>query len=568
MAIGALLFVTRLGHNVPFSDEWELMPEVAGERPLSVTSLWAPHAEHRIPLAKLLFVSVLRVTDGSFRAGMIINSVILSVLAFALILTMRALRGGVSYSDALFPLTLLTFGNYANLLWWWQINFLIPLALVVLMLVIVVRNRAPLSTRWAIVAGIDVVLLSLNGPGGLPYVPPMAIWLAYSGFLRWRSPEPQSKRAAMIAWCAAGVALLLVPLNLIGLPHNPRAAGVGDVLRTTVQLLSTSFGPAAGRFWAPVGVGVLGLLAAGGGLLLWVGRTRPHERLRAAGLLSLSIGTGILALALGWARGGFADHNHGLEPHYVVLALPAVYGAYFTWGAFYPTTVGRFVQMCLFLVASSLFWQNLDRGLEVARRWEAAREDFERDLRAGLPPQALGQRYWLSFYAWDDPEGRQVAKIADTLCMLHRGGVGQFRLLQTASPAPAREVSLPLKPAMESPGVAVKDGTGQSNGTAPFLVFALPEAQPVTGIRLRCSYEHTEGAPLMRVSWCNGDAVNFKTRHFGQRKPAADEHAVTVWVYDTIDRFRVEPGADLSAFKISEITLLLPATDATQATDP
>src|SRR5262249_21550422 len=141
---------------------------------LTVASMWEPYREHRIPLAKLVYVSGLKLTAGSYRTGMVLNVLIMSTMALALLLTARTLRGRTSYADAFFPLALLNWGYVANILWWWQIQFILPMALVVALFVIVLRARSQLTIRAALLAGVCLILLPLSGPSSLAFVPAVA----------------------------------------------------------------------------------------------------------------------------------------------------------------------------------------------------------------------------------------------------------------------------------------------------------------------------------------------------------------------------------------------------------
>jgi hypothetical protein len=121
MLLGNLALVLRSTGPYPYTEELTFLSE-------SITPrwLWQQHAEHRVPLAKLIWLGVLRLADYDFRA---INAVsVLSVAAAAAAMVMAAgrLRGRVRYSDAFFPLAMLSFGQIQNLLWAWVFNHILP----------------------------------------------------------------------------------------------------------------------------------------------------------------------------------------------------------------------------------------------------------------------------------------------------------------------------------------------------------------------------------------------------------------------------------------------------------
>src|ERR1700682_1094803 len=80
----AALFVTLVGfvahfaRNVPFSDDWDVLPWVSRERPVDAAWLWAPYHEHHIPVPKLVWVGLGRLTGCDVRAGMYLNCLVLA----------------------------------------------------------------------------------------------------------------------------------------------------------------------------------------------------------------------------------------------------------------------------------------------------------------------------------------------------------------------------------------------------------------------------------------------------------------------------------------------------------
>ena len=112
----ALGLVAHFGHNVPFNDDFAIIPWWAGERPITLAWLWAPHNEHRIGLPKLVLVTLARISGGDFRAGMYFNVLAMGGLALALIGAAKKLRGGLKFTDAVLPLACLHWGNYGNFL--------------------------------------------------------------------------------------------------------------------------------------------------------------------------------------------------------------------------------------------------------------------------------------------------------------------------------------------------------------------------------------------------------------------------------------------------------------------
>ena len=117
LTLALIGFVARYGSNVPKWDDFSIVPQLAGVRPVTLRWLWEQGNEHRIPLPKLIMLSASRLAGNDVRAEMYLSVLALSGLSAALIAVASKLAGGLRSSDALFPLLLLSVGQAANLLW-------------------------------------------------------------------------------------------------------------------------------------------------------------------------------------------------------------------------------------------------------------------------------------------------------------------------------------------------------------------------------------------------------------------------------------------------------------------
>ena len=83
-----------------------------------------------MPVPRLIFLGLNRLTTIDMRVTMYFDVLVMAALAAAMILTATRLRGRPSAADAFFPLVLLHWGQAANLLWGWQLQFFASVALV------------------------------------------------------------------------------------------------------------------------------------------------------------------------------------------------------------------------------------------------------------------------------------------------------------------------------------------------------------------------------------------------------------------------------------------------------
>ena len=95
-AMAAILLgcIIVYGHDMPLSEDWDLVPALVGRQPDLLGWLWEANNQHRIPLQKAIYLALLKITGGDFKIGMFADLLMLAGLCLAMILTARRLRGG------------------------------------------------------------------------------------------------------------------------------------------------------------------------------------------------------------------------------------------------------------------------------------------------------------------------------------------------------------------------------------------------------------------------------------------------------------------------------------------
>ncbi len=572
MLVAALAFVWKYGSNVPSWDGWDMVPTLTGQQPVTANWLWSQHNEHRVPVPRLILLVLNRIAGIDFRAGMFFNVFALGVLALAMIVVAGRIRGRMSYSDAFFPLLVLHWGQAANLLWGWQVQFLSSTVLSGLVLLVIVQSGRRVKLHTGLVTGICLLLLPLCGVNGLALVPPLALWLIYLAASQWRSRDPHAKGKSILTLGLAASALLLVGLYLVGyemVPHSPASRGLIGVLKTGVGFLTIGLGPGTQSIWPFSGLGGLGLLLATALGLAIVWRCNPQERHRVLGFVLFLGAMASLGLSLG--VGG----RYGLETRYVTLAIPSWCAVYFFWSIYGPPRINLTARTLLLIVSGLALWPNTQFGVSYARDLRHQLGSFEEDMVAGVPSYMLISRYWRYLHINHDI-------LTDYLPMLQRAGVGKFRLLRN-DPV-YRELPLPLEPTVWSQ-VTWNEGTAYGSRKDPYLVFALPEDRYVYGIHLDYSYSNEDGTPPRRfVYWKKGDQKDFPEDQHSEYWPTGDhanwsrgtwvrlmdsESTTTVWICDTIREIKIYPDfktiewVEISPkpfmFKILELAVLVPA---------
>ncbi len=564
MLAAALGFVVHYGSNVPSWDDWDIVPTLTAEQPITTTWLWSQHNEHRVPLPRLVLLALYKLTVADFRAVMFFNMLLLGSLALTMILVAKEVRGEVSYSDAFFPLLLLHWGQASNFLWAWQFQFIAStiLTCIVLLMIVKIGTRYK-SKTMAIMIGAVLLLLPLCGANGIALVPALALWLLYFAVLHRHSGEPHGARDSILMFGLAFSALLLVVLYFIGfesVPYHPKSPSVPATLNTAAQFFTIGFGPATRAIWPWSGLGVLSLLLLSAVVLVIVWRYQPRERLRASGLFLFLGAMTSLALGLGLGRDGF-------ETRYVTLAIPLWCCVYYVMTIYSPSKINFAVRTLLLVVASLSLWPNTRLGITYAADLRHHLASFERDMTVGVPGHQLISRYGSYLHIHHDV-------LLDYMPMLRRAGVGKFPYLK--DDPPFKQVSVPLAPTLLNQ-VRWEASTAYGTGYYPYLVFDLQEDRYVSGVRLRYSYSNENGTlPYVSIYWKRRDQHDFDKQQFWKYSPTGDranwtrgtwlrvadpETTLTVWVCDTLGQLRIHPDFKPGIFKISEITLLVPANE-------
>ena len=576
-----LILVNTHTSNYPFADELYLATQ-----PLTLPWLWEQYAEHRVPLAKLVWWIVLYVTDYNFRVGTSISVLALGGAAFGAMRTARHLRGRTVVSDAFFSLALLNVGQAMNFLWWWCINHLLAPILACWLLFVLVERRG-LSSRQGMVAGSSLVLLSLGGPEGLPYVLVFGIYLGYRGCLFWcGSSERHGTRDGIVVAGLAFAALLLLVFYFVGYKVPPgTAAGLAvpavtltAALETSAQVLAISLGPAVKPYWNLAAVALLLLLLTTIAVLGSTVIGNPLERGRAVRLLLFLGATSSLLIAVGWARAGLGE-EYVLSGIYLNMALPGLCCAYFSW-VLYGRSPIRWLPPILFLIATCIvFWPNVAIGLQTGRYFRTIGKTLDEDIRQGVPPFALVLRHGAIL----NPATNDDETLASLLKQMQAAGMPQFRRM--AVDPSYLEVATSATPVMD--GVVWGEGSGYSNSGDPShasIDFVLPEPRFLYAIRLRVQYGPPSASfATLRVSWraergktgpragggeCTPRDISYVETtpqdQWSRRFRSDHERSVIVWVNSMIDTFRLCPDVKPFSFSVKGVTLLVPTGNSSR----
>jgi len=387
-AIAALVFAVRHAPVLPFVDEWFYIPLLAGREPLSPGWLWAQHNEHRIPLAKLVWLGLERISGVDARWGAAANVLLLAAASVVLILALRRSRGQTAWTDAFVPLLFLHWDHWENMTWPFQVAFALHVLFLSLILSRILRLSRSSVAAQALPMGLLLIGFSLVGSSALPFIAVLAPWWIWTA---------TRERPRISNWKSIGlpcVALLIGTLQALTyrrVEHYPLSPGVSTSAMVALEFLAGSVGFQGTRHWPASGwIAALGLGFCVAILILERRRGRLPQ-----GLLAVLGGLLILAALVGHSRAGFTRFA-GFWERYVTLAcfLPFVF--YVAADLLRPRLLGRLVRAFLVLAMGFLVVPNARHALDLLLQREAARQALIHDVKVGVPVQMLARThlYW------------------------------------------------------------------------------------------------------------------------------------------------------------------------------
>jgi hypothetical protein len=564
-ALFFLIFLAALGpwgSRIPSIDEWHWVPVLTGQQPLTWQGLWARWAEHRIVLARFTLWVLDRVLGYNLWAGAVVNICTMAGIAWFLIRSSQQVRGSISYSDAFLAIVLVRF--FPLFTCGWVIHNTQWTALAAAFLFIINSHRLPFGLGTTLLAGILLFIYPLTGAMGLAMVPALALWLAGSVIYAWRAGKREGKRlwaTMLIGICLALAALSWVPFYFRGLSVGQGLAPAlgnrfGTTLAGALAFLATGLGPAAGDLWPYSGAMVAGLLIAGLGVGLTVWIRKPEERFRLAGLFLFMCAVSSLAVGTAWGRGSLGVRAC-LAHRYGSMSVIAWCGLYLLAGVDPRLPAGRWLQFGLLAVACALLPFNTENAVRTIRRVRSAEAALENDVRAGMPPRILMERYqWLLLPNWNgviNPWNRYFVTIG--MQALRKANFGAFAHLRD-EPA-SYSLAIPSQPATLHDMRWRKD-TGQVTGAAPWAEFSWQSRHHVYAIMAVMSAERADQdarVANLRISWRTSADPKEHNEWITLQPGAGQKKAM--WINDMIDSFRIEPGPEIKELGVSQIELMI-----------
>ncbi len=560
----ALAYVWKYGSNVPYWDDWILVPALTAEEGPPLGYFWEQNNEHRLALSRLLLVAWISLAGMDFRAPLFVQVAILGALALGLVRLMARLRGHARLTDLVIPVLLLNLGHHDNFLWTWQLQHVLVMALVGALLVLILASGRRMTWPTVLLTGLLLVALPGCGAPALAYVPCGLLWLAWAGWSAIGTRDPGSVPRAGLAFAcvAAGLAAAAAYLYDLQTYEEPPAVGPGQVASAVLRFLSQAFGP-AGLSLSVVefsfsldpylGVGVAALLLSSAAVLLRAVRKRPMaEAARTLGLLFFLGSVGLVALGVGVRRPYSADVGY-----YAIYVAPAVLAGYAACELYGGAVLRPIVSFGVCLTGLALLGPNALKAVEEGQARRARMEAFEADLAKWLPLYVLLARHTPTIW----PVTTEEETISTYVLLLRDAEIGDYARIEE-NPRFLR-IPLPLSPARVEGG-EWQAQTFRNAEAGAYLDFQLPQKTEVAGLELEGVYLQG-GIPFVAADWPTPEQPEMGGGHRFEFVPASTHctaalgKPIRIWVGEEIDQFRLFPHVHGPfEVRLERITLLVP----------
>jgi hypothetical protein len=444
MTAATILFIRHYSRNIPFGDDFTLVPVMTGHEPLSLRWLWSQHNEHRPLVSRLIMVGLFRFISSDFRVGMYANAALMSATAASMLVLLRRLRGHTSLVDVVLPLSILNIGQAETLL----IGFAMNLVLTSWISCELIRLASAKGTRlewpFTLNLGLLLVLLPLCGGSGLIMLPPLLFWLACDTI--WgRTREEDSGRAKVAR--SIGIGLLVVCLAVVALymmsyrsaAHIPRPTSLTAVSSTLLEYFSLVVWPNfdAPIYWRVAGLTAVFLVAATLVRLGWVGWRQSDERPRAFAMVAVILAMICAAVAVGLFRAGLGP-GLGRSSRYVTTTAPLFCCVYVSWLVYGPARARRLIHLAMILMVILAVPANIRFGRWLGERQRAIYVKIERGMRAHSPISVAVKKSWPALHT-------EQKMIDESFKMLKKARVGRFGYLVEDSMAEAPNPSKAIR---------------------------------------------------------------------------------------------------------------------------
>lgn len=240
-ACGVAVLVWLLGSDVPFWDDWDLVPILAKAKAgtIGFADYFEMYGVHRFVLPKLVLTQVALATQWNVRVQLMLNVAVVCTTLGAIALIAASTRGRRVGAGAMIGsgLAIFSLSQYDNWLWSGQVGYFLSIALVVWAIAVLARSSWPSPARIGLAALLCALATFSIGFG-------IVSWIALAPLV-W--VEASRRRAALGAWLALALACAFLYTSGADFPLGASANGAGGI-----REIALFFVTVAGTPWTSV----------------------------------------------------------------------------------------------------------------------------------------------------------------------------------------------------------------------------------------------------------------------------------------------------------------------------
>jgi hypothetical protein len=374
--------------NIGIQEDWLMIGPWLGKDSDILGWLWSLNNGHRTPLPRLIYLSLLWLTD-EFRAGALLSQLLLAGLALILAHTAAKARGGgLRIYDAVYPLALLHLGHWNNIEWGWQIQFVSTTVLAGLLLCAVALRPLP-SRAAGWLAFFSAILLPLTGLPGIVLAVGMIPWFLATIFAA--TGEARSTRVVLVA--AVVIILAYTVAYFIGWAPGwaPERPDINRLIEATIEYFALAKGwPFMHALDRAVGVLVLALCVYAIVLCAraWFADRRDARAFGLANFIGVNMALGA---TIAYSRGTY--YSDFLNMSYAIFAVLPLFASLMTVQIYGRPIFGR--PLLPYAVAAGfvvIMPMNIDGGFAWRDWYLGGVANYEADVAAGLSVSDIAQR--------------------------------------------------------------------------------------------------------------------------------------------------------------------------------
>jgi hypothetical protein len=395
-AASAVLIALTYGVNVPYSDDCSCVRELSGVSAVTPKWLWSQVNDHRVPLPKLAFLSLARLTHLNYRALMLLNVSLLALSTAALLVALRICRGQTLASDAIVPLLVLSPNTAEVFVTVYDLPQVMCTSFLLLYLACMFVLAGDRRCHWGAVPGAvaAIVCLPLVGAHGVTVAGTLAVTtLALAA--RHVLKRPPHRAAWLLLAFASSASLAIAAacvLTFTKPAHHPPLANpltaTWFALHFLAGSLSTSPELRAATLPLVIGIQVIASVA-----LLHTLRSRPTVAPWLVSIGAVAVAVVLLAYVTGMGRAGFGLY-HAMVGRNALLATPWAITCYALISMVSVNRTSMSVARWAFVAITFLLLApNATQGLGFAHGRHATLAPVFHAIKSGEPVAQIADKY-------------------------------------------------------------------------------------------------------------------------------------------------------------------------------